>query len=209
MSDDTVKDYGWESAERPNSCGYLAPQILHTLKDLDVIRVLDLGCGNGSLCAELSSNGYQCAGVEIDSGGVEIAKSNYPAISFYNYGVQDDPAELLAQEEPFDVVVSTEVVEHLYSPHQLPIYAARVLKDDGYLLVTTPYHGFIKNLLLSLFNHWDRHHTAMWHGGHIKFWSRNTLTQLLEENGFAVVSFSGLGRVPYLWKSMVLVAKKV
>jgi hypothetical protein len=48
----------------------------------------------------------------------------------------------------------------------------------------------------------------LWHGGHIKFWSRATLSQLLRDNGFTVIDFSGVGRVPYLWKSMVLVAQK-
>jgi len=45
-------------------------------------------------------------------------------------------------------------------------------------------------------------------GGHIKFWSRKTITQLLSENGFEVTEFSGVGRFPYLWKSMVIVAIK-
>jgi 2-polyprenyl-6-hydroxyphenyl methylase/3-demethylubiquinone-9 3-methyltransferase len=34
------------------------------------------------------------------------------------------------------------------------------------------------------------------------------LIQLLEENGFKVIGFHGVGRVPYLWKSMVVVAEK-
>jgi 2-polyprenyl-3-methyl-5-hydroxy-6-metoxy-1,4-benzoquinol methylase len=107
-----------------------------------------------------------------------------------------------------DAVVSTEVIEHLFSPHLLPIYAFKVLNSKGYIILTTPYHGYLKNLLLSLFGKWDKHHTPLWHGGHIKFWSRATLTQLLSENGFKVIGFSGVGRVPYLWKSMVIVAQK-
>jgi 2-polyprenyl-3-methyl-5-hydroxy-6-metoxy-1,4-benzoquinol methylase len=203
----TVENYGWESA-RPHSCNYLALPILEIMKKLNVRRVLDIGSGNGVLCSELTGNGFDCVGVEFDKQGVEIAKKDYPAIPFYNYGVQDDPAEILEQEDLFGAVVSTEVIEHLYSPHLLPIFASKVLKENGYLVITTPYHGFLKNLVLSLFNHWDQHHTALWHGGHIKFWSRGTLTQLLEDNGFEVVEFSGVGRVPYLWKSMIITARK-
>jgi len=77
------------------------------------------------------------------------------------------------------------------------------------LVISTPYHGYIKNLALSVFDKWDSHHTPLWHGGHIKFWSRKTLTQLLEDNGFKVIGFSGVGRIPYLWKSMILIAKAV
>jgi len=46
----------------------------------------------------------------------------------------------------------------------------------------------------------------MQYGGHIKFWSRATLTALLAEEGFTVAHFEGAGRLPYLWKSMVVVA---
>jgi 2-polyprenyl-3-methyl-5-hydroxy-6-metoxy-1,4-benzoquinol methylase len=208
MTDNVVDTYGWASATGPQSCGYLAPAILALLDKLGAKRVLDLGSGNGTLCCEMARCGYSAVGLEYDKGGVDITRSAYPAIRFYNYGVQDDPAELLKQERPFDVVVSTEVIAHLYSPHLLPRYAARVLRDGGHLIVTTPYHGYLKNLVLSIFDKSDHHHTALWHGGHIKFWSRKTLSQVLSDNGFKVVAFSGVGRLPYLWKSMVVVAQK-
>ena len=146
--------------------------------------------------------------MENDQQGVRIAAAAYPSIRFFNFGVQDDPAKLLACEQPFDVVVSTEVIEHLYAPHLLPTYARSCLRDGGFLIVTTPYHGYLKNLALSVLNKWDSHHTPLWHGGHIKFWSKATLTQLLAEHGFQVTGFSGVGRVPFLWKSMVIVARK-
>lgn len=209
MNDNLVDNYGWSSASGPQSCGYIAPRILQLLKNLKVQRVLDLGSGNGVLCGQMAANGLEVCGVEYDKEGVEVARAALPGIAFYNYGVQDDPSQLLSQEAPFDAVVSTEVIEHLFSPHLLPAYAGGVLKPGGYLIVTTPYHGYIKNLVLSIFGKWDKHFTVLWHGGHIKFWSRATLTQLLEERGFRVIAFSGVGRIPYLWKSMVVVAVRV
>ncbi len=208
MSENVVDEYGWLSAEGPNSCNYITPRVFSVLENLGFNRILDVGSGNGKLCSEISKKGYQVVGVEYDKQGFEVARSNYPEIPFYNYGVQESPANLLKEQNLFDVVVSTEVVEHLFSPHFLPIFASGVLKKGGYIVVTTPYHGYLKNLVLSLLNKWDCHHTPLWHGGHIKFWSRKTLTQLLEENGFIVTDFSGVGRLPYLWKSMVIVAKK-
>ena len=106
-------------------------------------------------------------------------------------------------------MVSTEVIEHLFSPHLLPVFARGMLAPGGVLILTTPYHGYLKNLLLSLFGKWDHHHTALWHGGHVKFWSRATLSTLLEGNGFELIAFHGVGRIPLLWKSMVLVAKAI
>ena len=208
MNDNLVDAYGWSSDEGPHSCDYVAPRVLEILSGLSAKRILDIGAGNGKLCSEIYRAGFEVTGVEFDKKGFEIAQQQYPNINFYNYGVQDDPRDLLKDEAQFDVVVSTEVIEHLFSPHLLPLYAKSILKDNGYLIISTPYHGYIKNLALSIFNKWDHHHTPLWHGGHIKFWSRNTLTQLLLENGFREVGFSGVGRFPYLWKSMVLVAQR-
>lgn len=206
-----VDDYGWETNDGPQSCGYIAPSVLAILNlhVAETSRVCDLGSGNGALVALLKQAGYFPIGIEYDKNGVSIAQSTYPSIPFYNLGVQDDPAQIVEEQGLFDAVVSTEVVEHLFSPHLLPIFARALLNKGGTLIVSTPYHGFWKNLALSLFNKWDHHHTALWHGGHIKFWSRKTLTKLLEENGFQVVEFHGTGRFPYLWKSMILVAKAV
>lgn len=207
MTNEAVETYGWGSSQAPGSCGYVAPKVIELLAMLPVKRVLDLGSGNGALCAQMSTRGYSTVGVEYDVDGVHVARTAYPSISFYNFGVQDDPAELLKSESRFDAVVSTEVVEHLFAPHLLPAYARAVLKSDGHLIISTPYHGYLKNLMLSIFGKWDKHFTVLWHGGHIKFWSKKTLSQLLEAEGFEIVSFHGVGRTPLLWKSMILVAR--
>ena len=207
MNVNSVQDYGWTLGE-PYSFGYISPRILQLLAKLGVKRILDVGSGNGRLCSAMDAAGHQVVGVEYDKNGVELATKAYPKIPFYNFGVQDDPALLLVHEDNFDAVVSTEVIEHLFSPHLLPEYAHRCLRDDGYLILTTPYHGYLKNLALSILDKWDFHHHPYLHGGHVKFWSRKTLSQLLSEHGFRVIGFSGIGRVPYLWKSMVLVAQK-
>lgn len=203
----STQDYGWSEAA-PHSCGYIAPRI-KTLVDAHTPRsVLDLGCGNGELLKILAAPERTVVGVEYDRGGAEIARHYNPGVQVFNLGVQDDPAPVLAgQPDKFDLVVSTEVIEHLYSPALLPRFAARVLKPGGVLIVSTPYHGYLKNLALSLADKWDDHHTPFWDGGHIKFWSRRTLSELLRREGFEVHGFHGVGRLPFLWKSMILVAR--
>lgn len=203
----SVENYGWDSADGPASCNYITPQIISILKSLKLARVADLGSGNGSLCGTLKHEGFDIVGIEYDFEGCNVARQNHPDIHFYNFGVQHDYKLLMEKEGFFDAVVSTEVIEHLYSPHFLPIYAAGILKPGGTLIISTPYHGYLKNIALSIFNHWDIHHTPLWHGGHIKFWSKKTLTDLLTAHGFKVEKFYGVGRLPFLWKSMILVAK--
>ena len=206
-----VVDYGWESADEEIHARYTTPKLLQLLSVLKVRRLLDLGCGNGSICGTLARAGLEVVGTDYDATGIEIALLSHPETKFYQYGIHDEPLELLAEENgrKFDAVVCTEVIEHLFAPHLVPIFANAVLKERGYLLVSTPFHGFLKNLALSIADKWDFHHYSLWHGGHVKFWSRATLTTLLTENGFDVIGFYGLGRVPYLWKSFLLVAQKL
>ena len=81
-------------------------------------------------------------------------------------------------------------------------------KKNGHLILTTPYHGYLKNLAISLLNGWDRHFMAHRDGGHIKFWSTKTLNKLLQSYGFSDLKNIGVGRVPYLRKGFITVAKK-
>lgn len=204
----SVENYGWRSDTPPTSCSYLAPAVLLALNRLRAHRVLDLGAGNGALCARLRADGFDVVGMELDRQGVEIARDKHPEIRFHCLGVESDPAALMSEESPFDAVISTEVIEHLYSPHRLPQFAAGVLREAGHLLVTTPYHGYLKNLALAVTGKWDRHLDPLWHGGHIKFFSKATLSRLLEQNGFTPTEFRGVGRLPYLWKSMLVVGRR-
>lgn len=204
---ETVEGYGWKSSAAPYSYESITPRLLRVLHDLRVRRVCDVGSGNGVLAGALRAAGYHVVGVERDKEGVALSNQNHPGINFYNLGVEDDPATVISGEGAlFDAVVSTEVVEHLFSPHLLPAFARPLLREGGYLVVSTPYHGYLKNVAVSVSGKWDAHHSCLWHGGHIKFWSRKTLTQLLETNGFRVTAFSGVGRLPLLWKWMILVA---
>jgi len=207
-SPNNVLNYGWDTTDGPCSCDFISPKIIKILNFLKAKRVVDVASGNGALAGLLKRNNFDIVGVEYDAEGFNISVNTYPNINFYNFSVEDDPNQILKLEKDFDAVVSTEVVEHLYSPHLLPIFSGPLLREGGYLILSTPYHGFFKNLAISLFNHWDAHHTALWHGGHIKFGSKKTLTTLLENNGFKVIYFYGVGRMPFLWKSMILVAVK-
>jgi 2-polyprenyl-3-methyl-5-hydroxy-6-metoxy-1,4-benzoquinol methylase len=74
----------------------------------------------------------------------------------------------------FDLVISTEVVEHLYAPRSYAAGCFEALRPGGRFICSTPYHGFIKNLALAMLNKWDSHASPLWDGGHIKLWSRKT-----------------------------------
>ena len=63
-------------------------------------------------------------------------------------------------------------------------------------------------LTIALLNKFDKHFNPLWEGGHIKFFSKNTLYRLFEEAGMRPLKFYGAGRLPLLWKSMIIVGAK-
>jgi len=71
----------------------------------------------------------------------------------------------------FDTIISTEVIEHLYDPGKYLDIIEQVLQSNGggELILSTPYHGYFKNLLIALHGKTDDHFSPLWDGGHIKF----------------------------------------
>jgi 2-polyprenyl-3-methyl-5-hydroxy-6-metoxy-1,4-benzoquinol methylase len=132
----------------------------------------------------------------------------FRGVQFLLGDVETDPVPNPFQAESFDVVVSTEVIEHVYHPRRLIQNAFRLLKPSGHFIISTPYHGYLKNVIIALSGRMDDHVTALWDGGHIKFWSTETLSILLRETGFTNLKFIGIGRLPYVWKSMIFVAQR-
>jgi 2-polyprenyl-6-hydroxyphenyl methylase/3-demethylubiquinone-9 3-methyltransferase len=112
----------------------------------------------------------------------------------------------LFEQHSFDLIISVEVIEHVYDPRALLHQAHTLLCRNGSLLLTTPYHGYLKNLLIAVLGKSDSHYNPLWDCGHIKFWSRQTISEALREAGFEAIKFYGAGRLAYLWKSMVLTA---
>ncbi len=137
-----------------------------------------------------------------------MAELAHPGVEFSVADVTGPFNDLGCPAGAFDVVITTEVIEHVYSPRKLAANAFQALCAGGELILTTPYHGYLKNLALALTGRLDAHFTVLWDGGHIKFWSRRTLTILLKEAGFTDIAFYGTGRCPFFWKSMVVTAKK-
>lgn len=201
----TVDNYGWHTTGHVCSHAYLLPRLTALCQTLRARQVLDLGCGNGELSHAMANAGFEVVGCDADENGISLARRENSGARFEVASVYDDPVKLGSRD--FDVVVTAEVIEHLFLPRHLPRFAASVLRPGGHLIVTTPYHGYLKNVALAMLGKWDHHHSPLWDGGHIKFWSRATLTRLLSEEGFTVTNFYGLGRIPYLWKSMILVAQ--
>jgi 2-polyprenyl-6-hydroxyphenyl methylase/3-demethylubiquinone-9 3-methyltransferase len=199
----------YDDAEVNGSHGYLVPAVLDVLeaaaRDGASRRLLDLGCGNGSATAFLAEKDFAVVGVDPSEQGIAIAQSRHPDLTFVQASCYED---LSARFGRFPFVVSMEVIEHLYWPRLLLKSAYDLLEPGGRLVLTTPYHGYLKNLALALTGQMDRHFDVTTDDGHIKFFSEQTLRELVQEAGFRSAEFRFVGRIPAFAKSMLLIATR-
>ncbi len=200
------KEYGYQSSGSGCAHLYIFPVIKAMLLRNRSESVLDVGCGNGSVVMRLIESGLDCYGIDASEEGIAIARKIEPQ-RFFRHDVSQHQLPAGLNGKVFDTLISIEVIEHLYDPRDFLQFCKQILIErngGGNLILTTPYHGYIKNVAIAISGQYDKHHTVLWDGGHIKFWSRNTLTALLKEAGFTVNEFVGVGRIPYLWKSMII-----
>jgi len=163
-------------------------------------RALDYGCGNGSMTDWLARKGFDAVGVDISESGIEAGRKTFPRITFST----DVSAESLAQLGPFDLALCTEVIAHCYMPSADLEKIFNSLRPGGMLLLTTPYHGYLKNLALSVSGRLQRHLDTLWPGAYVHFFTPSSITALLRKTGFRDISIARVGRIPALAKSMVV-----
>lgn len=210
MNRSEIAGYRWDSAELTPAHDFLLPALLRELRQLrgDVaerVRLFELGCGNGSVANVLSKHGWEVTGVDPSTEGIAQAHARFPHLDLHEGSAYDDLASTYGR---FPVVRSLEVVEHVYFPRRWAATLISLLEPGGTAIVSTPYHGYWKNLALAVSGKLDAHFTALWDHGHIKFWSIQTLSALLREAGFTDIRFERVGRVPPLAKSMIAVAHR-
>jgi 2-polyprenyl-3-methyl-5-hydroxy-6-metoxy-1,4-benzoquinol methylase len=199
-------EYEWDSAGHAHNHSVLIPALRRILGRGNGRGLIDLGCGNGSLTAVLARDDFDTTGLDLAVSGIRHAQVAHPDLRFVEHDITEPLAA--AERGRYDVALAAEVIEHLYLPRRLFHRASEALKPGGTLVVTTPYHGWLKNVALAVTNKLDHHYRPGWDHGHIKFFSKRTLAEMAIECGFDVVDFDRVGRIPPLAMSMVLVVRK-
>lgn len=109
--------------------------LLRLRKSTMPAKVLDLGCGDGRLAPLWQAvTGAETHGLELSPQAVKTAQSMFPFIRYK----EGDATVTGYANNTFDIIVCQEVLEHIEQQDRLVTECARILRDEGHLILTTP-----------------------------------------------------------------------
>ena len=183
-------------------------------------RVLDLGCGWGTFCWALGDRVAEMVGVDFSQKSIDLcesrlAQSAIDGVSFLCADARDTGLEA----EGFDLVISADLVEHLYPEDSQAVIAEafRVLRKGGRLSLWTPHRGHFLEILKA------RNILLKRDVSHVDYKSMDRLKTMVASEGFVVerayyaeshvvglrsIERALQGRVPILRRRIALLARK-
>ncbi len=146
--------------------------------------ILDVGCGIGHFGERVKAKGAIVVGIDISSEAVERARGVLDEA--YLGDVENDELPGALQGRQFDIVILAEFLEHLFQPELTMRKLKPLLKPDGFVLITTPNFLLWSNRIRMFFGQFRYSDGGFLERGHIRFFTRPTLLELLREEGFQV-----------------------
>jgi 2-polyprenyl-3-methyl-5-hydroxy-6-metoxy-1,4-benzoquinol methylase len=159
-------------------------------------RILDYGCGWGYLSKHLSSQGHNVIGIDLNQNEIDICKlvwGNGDNLSFQKKQINE------LKDNSFEIVISSQVVEHVHNAGNYLSEINRVLSRGGELIITLPniltpkfiilngrkkMQRILKRINNDILKNYDKRHL------HINAWDPLHFTQLISTLGFEVIEFS-------------------
>lgn len=156
------------------------------------IKILDTACGDGvyeSLLAKQRREKVDFYGVDISSKQLGKAKRLFRSLRQVDLDSQPLPFE----DNFFDYVICSEILEHLFYPEKLLSEIKRVLKKKGIVLVTVPNLGSFQIRFGIFFSGFSPMVNYSLNKPHIRFFSAKDMFNLFEEAGLDCIRWHGAG----------------
>ena len=117
-------------------------------KPLSNINLLDVGCGGGLLSEPLTRLGASVTGIDASDAAIKAAKRHSDLSGLKINYITGDITTLISENKLYDVVVASEVIEHVFSPVEFLKGLKKLVKPNGKIIITTISRS-IKSLLIA------------------------------------------------------------
>jgi len=112
--------------------------LLGWLKNKKVRTVLNAGCGSGEFCFMLAKEGYKVTGIDPDQDYIELARRNVDKSGVRGCRFETAKIEEFVAKVKYDVVIATDVLEHIEDDEKAFVKLANFVKPGGIVLITVP-----------------------------------------------------------------------
>src|SRR6266498_3462426 len=155
-------------------------RILAWLADRRPSRVLDLGCSDGTLAAELRVHGHKVTGVDVEEHpGVRDRVDTFVRADLED-GVPDEVGD------GFDVIVAADVLEHVREPGPLLEDLTDRLAPGGSIVACVPNFGHWYPRLRVALGRFDYDRRGILDRGHVRFFTRKSFESMVERADYSV-----------------------
>ena len=152
-------------------------------------RLLDMGCNEGRGLSLYADNGFQVEGLELNEAAAALARRR-------GFRVHTAPLAQFRPQEPYDVVVLANVLEHAWDPVEMLAEVRRLLRPQGEVWISCPNAASL----------WHRVFGRAWVNWHVPFhlwhFSPATLQGVLELAGYEITALQTY--TPALWMAQSL-----
>jgi 2-polyprenyl-3-methyl-5-hydroxy-6-metoxy-1,4-benzoquinol methylase len=168
-------------------------------------NVLDLGCGTGIFLDLIKNKCKSVEGMEISTKVAQIGRQRG-----YKITLGDVHQVFPYKDNSFNIITAGEIIEHIYDTDFFLNEIKRILKPNGFLIISTPNIATIGRRLMLLFGFNPLIETSLEHAsGHIRYFTKKSLEELLNKHGYKItehtsdtINFTNNGKfqIPFLAK---------
>lgn len=144
-------------------------------------RLIDIGCGVGTLDFYLARKGKKVFGIDISKNAIKHASETAELLNLKDglkFQVVDFPSQKI--KDKFELVIATEVLEHMEDDKKALTTINNLLEEGGLLIVSCPSQN-APLYKLGLLNNFDKR------VGHLRRYNPEDLSRLLEREGFNIL----------------------
>ena len=194
----------WENTDALNDYSYKL-KLIKKLVPVELnLEVLDFGCGKGAFIKDILSLNptLKITGADISQTAISAARKKLSGQKFYLLG---EGKKLPFKDNSFDFILALDVFLHIYDTELIFNEITRVLKPGGKILITLPFYGLLKNIIIALIGFEEVYNPR---NGEIRFYTKNTLLKEIKAVGLKPLLFGYFGRFYPLSRAMYCISKK-